>query len=501
MEFAELDRWRRLSSTLASSMALDDGALRRAVERWHRDNHDALRLSGPSWPDDSRARLMRPAVVPDPGNSPRRPLGFQDAARAKAVSLAHSLLFAPADLLDPGDAVALAAIVRSFRRQWAEVRDDPGREARAFALPGPVIADVAAMRRAGPPPGPGGGVAAFACPWMPRGSQGRAAVATGTAAVSTLDPESAPVAVMLARPGGWVAVRRHGSGWLRPVTSPGGWDPVTWDAFAEAVALGSAWNDNPFVPGPRGRSAAFALRDHASGTRVSGVADRAREGDAVAASRSLAGTLHVVDGIVHRLCPEPTLHWVEQDSRETLAWVLDAGHPTGMLSMTTCLDVAPAFEAYPCAWDVDRAPRPDPAMGFGAADAPVVLAAFRDRLEWNRNWIEAPGLDTADVVRVVRPDLVEAVPGTMADTVTRMARRLSEWVDARDREGRVHGGDHAALRAGVARLLGPASDGGVGGPVPAPGGQASVADLLSAVAEAAAVPPGPVDDLMGSFSP
>ncbi len=109
-----------------------------------------------------------------------------------------------------------------------------------------------------------------------------------------------PVACRLGTPeGGFLEVRGDGQGFLRPVTSPGTWDPVDVATFLEAAWNGSRWADNPFFPARRDLPV-LTLAETASSGR-----DGTPSRGAAAALVASVGTLVAIDGIVHRRCTAP----------------------------------------------------------------------------------------------------------------------------------------------------------------------------------------------------
>ena len=82
--------------------------------------------------------------------------------------------------------------------------------------------------------------------------QPRRGVKRGFASSSThvpvkgLSSDEAPIVMRLATPeGGWIDVRRFGEEWLRPVLSPGSWEPCTTGRMFQALKSGEAWRDSP----------------------------------------------------------------------------------------------------------------------------------------------------------------------------------------------------------------------------------------------------------------
>ena len=112
------------------------------------------------------------------------------------------------------------------------------------------------------------------------------------------DPD-APVALRLATPdGGWLDVRSVDGTLMRPVLSPGSWEPAGLAAFVDAATAGVPWADNPFAPRPAGMPLA-GIRDIASPETRARPYDEDRK-RALDTATHAAGTLRLVDGVVHR---------------------------------------------------------------------------------------------------------------------------------------------------------------------------------------------------------
>ena len=140
----------------------------------------------------------------------------------------------------------------------------------------------------------------------------------GHVALVPVHGDEAPVVARLLVPpdgrdeAGEVALRRHGDHWLRPVLAPGCWKPLDGDGFRRACASGEAWVDDPFAP-PAGDAARLGVGDVApppgAGQPEGPTAKVAAQADAaLQACLRRAGTLFLVDGVVHRVTGEPGLH-------------------------------------------------------------------------------------------------------------------------------------------------------------------------------------------------
>ncbi len=135
----------------------------------------------------------------------------------------------------------------------------------------------------------------------------------GTAMIDEVHAADAPVACrLMGHEGSWVDVRRAAEGFLRPVLAPGTWRPVTLPEFSRAANDGRGWVDNPFLERSRGEDALLDLADLATSPDPTSrrFDDRSETERALCLSRS--GRLCVIDGIVHRHTPAPTLHLVRE---------------------------------------------------------------------------------------------------------------------------------------------------------------------------------------------
>ena len=184
----------------------------------------------------------------------------------------------------------------------------------------------------------------FALPWR----DGRNAWRMGRGLCTVRDAPEGSVALgaTLATPAGTLQALLVDGAWHRPLFAPGSWFPVTLDDFAEAVADGRPWTDNPFVPwAVPGRVLAPLATVTLPGHQAQGNdARRVSHGEAEALSR--AGVLRAIDGVVYRPSSEPVVSIaMPADRREplpALAWVMDRMH-SGTSNAT--LDPAgPRFE-------------------------------------------------------------------------------------------------------------------------------------------------------------
>ena len=168
--------------------------------------------------------------------------------------------------------------------------------------------------------------------WERRGRAGRPrALISGIVAVplTGVAADKAPVMLRLARPdGGWLDIRKLHGEWLRPVLSPGSWEPIGVAAFADAMRSGAAWRDCPArarTPTPEGGFHAGCLgwlSDFAEPGAPESASERAAA--SVAADRAIVACAETfaIDGMVWKIAPEPrtTLIHVDDGKDETELW-------------------------------------------------------------------------------------------------------------------------------------------------------------------------------------
>ena len=248
----------------------------------------------------------------------------------KAVGAAHAVLTGDWSRVAPHERPAWHAAARFLRSHM-------GPAAPVHAPPASTLAaDVAETAR--------GAIVPFAHAWIPVAASKGVAMGVGHVSVALLDPTDAPVSCRLhvpRVPGAGLppplAVRRHGDAWLRPVLAPGGWEPCTLQAFADAAAAGAAWVDDPFAQPALDGIGVIGVADHARASRVS-AADAAERDGAMRACLAAAGPLHLVDGIVYRACPAPALAVFGRPDAPLVTWTL--GNLRGTRSMDTVMGAA-----------------------------------------------------------------------------------------------------------------------------------------------------------------
>ncbi len=228
----------------------------------------------------------------------------QKAQVAKAALLAHAALSGRWDLVSPHERVR----VRDALASRLDTMPPMALPDVDYAPPSLVVDGARRVR--------------FAHAWQPMGDGVALAAAAGETYLGEVASEAAPVVCSLPAPGGTLSVRRHGTSWLRPVLSPGSWDPVDVATFSRAAASGEAWVDSPFLPAtPRGRPA-LAMWDHAE-HRTPTFPENARIDVARDAVLVRAGRLVVVDGVVHRGCGEPMVDLRVRGGALVVGWTLD----------------------------------------------------------------------------------------------------------------------------------------------------------------------------------
>lgn len=317
----------------------------------------------------------------------------------------------------------------------------------------------------------------FAFAWRPRRGKGPMVLDEAVSGLRHVAGDEAPVVARLKPDGGdWFALRTVDGVLHRPVFSPGSWEPCTVAAFADASAGSVAWVDNPFLPAPAWDASVAAPSDVA----VRGVAAK-DDGEREAASRACivrAGGLVAVDGIVHRPCPEPTLHLsmrrLPGPGRDVTANSLRPAWSMGDIDAFTCQSP-------------DRCLPPvkvcDALAGLDRGDG------FRDDMDrkdaWNVRTTDL-GLGLGDSAAL--GDLMEAAGAAIADTrfwaLSRPFVRATPCV--RDVDPVRFPPDPVALPKALARHAGaagaPWSD--VASALAAPGGAGNLAPGLREVAEA-----------------
>ncbi len=225
-----------------------------------------------------------------------------DAVVAKAVRLGHSVATDRPEDVPPPERAFLAHALPLSRRDLAH----DGFLARLAAQP----ADPARAPRPGSPVPSGFDFAyAWGVPSRRGGSRRSLVTSRATAALRQVDVASAPPVLRLRMASGdWLVLREHEGALLRPVLAPGSSGPVSVEDFLDAVLSGRAWADDPFASPVRDRLVLLD-REAAPWTGTPGDArtDAARA-LALHEASARAGSLTVVDGIVHRRTGKPTCY-------------------------------------------------------------------------------------------------------------------------------------------------------------------------------------------------
>ena len=236
--------------------------------------------------------------------------------------------------------------------------------------------------------------------------------------VQAVDLRDAPVAARLRTPaGGLLDIRAFDGGFLRPVLSPGSWEPLSYGMFEAAVGQGRPWRDNPYVPAvPRGLPC-MHLQDFAgrepprrdwSPNRLS----LEREAQRRAAWR--AGLLFVMDDHVWRSCPEPFLtlgrHGDGGQGTWRLSWDIGNLRSTDDQSTWAYPHREPTLARSDPPGATRGAGRRKGAWGFRLGDLDRACALCRDHVSGLPG---ARALDPADVAVDVDPDLLAPALGTL----------------------------------------------------------------------------------------
>ncbi len=212
------------------------------------------------------------------------------------------------------------------------------------------------------------------------------ALAHGVVQVPTIAAVDAPIVARLAvTEGGWLDLRSHQGGFLRPVLAPGSWRPMPLAQFRRAVGTGEPWADNPFVPlSPQAR-VAMGLSHYARPMRGSTAHDETAMDAAWSTALASGLPLAVVDGIVHRDCPAPVLTAVvaidpmdrEEPDEPTgparMSWRLGPS-----LSMTSDMSL---LGRRPPAWAAPDRAGPEGVVGVPLGNLDDLAALGRDWLD------------------------------------------------------------------------------------------------------------------------
>ncbi len=236
-----------------------------------------------------------------------------------------------------------------------------------------VLATAATMLAAAPPDvAQGQGLVEHLFTWgRTAGARATPTYSVGSAILETVDPRDAPVACTLAPRGGGqgIDVRVMDGRCLRPVLAPGSWRPVDEAEFRDAAARGVPWGDNPFAPvHPHLPLVDVAEVASPEPARMSRDAFNQREAAKAKLSESV-GRLCLVDGIVHRECPAPTVHLVRMPgSGEThVGWSI-RGQITSDTAMDSLRPGNASVTAFNPLWEEHWVATPWP---FGMATMPL----------------------------------------------------------------------------------------------------------------------------------
>ncbi len=257
-----------------------------------------LEASGGRWTTDVSRGLMATLSSREvlDGQSTVEPLGKDMTAGCRACRIAAMLL--------AGQHADLAPDERDTVRR--ALRDDVDfvHLQEKFALVPPTTP---------PRPTTGPQTVPFSFPYRQGGPTGKGAkwltVARDAVVLPCVSGEEAPrVASLKPHEGEWFGLRRMGDAFLRPVFSPGTWEPMSIDDFARVALSSPAWVDNPFLPRPERSQSVVALDEVAFPQVSRGRSDEGRLHAAAEAARTRAADLVVVDGVVHRPTGRPSLH-------------------------------------------------------------------------------------------------------------------------------------------------------------------------------------------------
>ena len=230
---------------------------------------------------------------------------------------------------------------------------------------------------------------------------GRAVRAVGAVEVTDIPARDAPIACLLATPGGAppLPVRRWDDVWLRPVLAPGSWEHASLATFVRAALEAPPWVDSPFVARPARGGVMWGLRDYAVDHDARG-ADLARSEERAARLAAACGPLLLVDGVVHRTTTRPSLMIAERRLAQALGPISPHGPEDGHVLTWRlgcgldglAVQVPVRRTHWDVAWDHEVGSRPG--VSFGAGDVAAALAYFevRRRTERGRKvrWIDGP---------------------------------------------------------------------------------------------------------------
>ncbi len=401
-------------------------------------NRDAIATDG--WTAAMRGRL-----VPAPGDRGNVALAKQTAS--KVLGWSASIVAGRADdIPDHERDVIREALSRPGHRV-----EDPRllalTEPHASPVPSRAAAPPSATARLPAHPVPVG----FVHAWRARGdAPGVTRLGTGTVPLVETAESDAPVAVRLRRPdGGSLDVRRFGSAWLRPVLSPGTWEPIGPAALAHHLGEGTAWIDNPTTPvatasGARQRLGAASHRAGEGATH--GLRHLATSGDptepsdlramvaAAAACADRAGTLHVIGGVVHRTTVEPRMGIDSYDRGTTEVFWFMPGDLASTDTMSTCPGREPPIRFHHLCREDDRRV---PDVGLPVTDAALVRAVASRLSEglWRYRDGDGPGRRDGEHEGTVEVTDPSAFPDPVTDALAVTALMARRAADAMARDG------------------------------------------------------------------
>lgn len=206
------------------------------------------------------------------------------------------------------------------------------------------------LRPAPPPaaaPSPGKtAVFRYAMPFSV-GADGRGAFRgwVGTGTMRTISPDDARPALSLRTPGGRISLRRMGAQWLRPVLAPDSWEPMRSRDLIAAVASPPAWNDNPYVAGPRGRGPAFGMSEIPLVVAETLPTQAARATRAAEALSGKVGMLLDVEGIAYKAIRAPRVGVAVVGGERVPAW------SAGDLASFASMEVRPTAPSPNVYWE------------------------------------------------------------------------------------------------------------------------------------------------------
>ncbi len=235
--------------------------------------------------------------------------GDSDAIPKKAVRLAHALV---TDDVAGVVAEDLRWLVEAFENRWGVEVDIGEAAARMLAI------------KLAMPPVTAADTATFLYAWRGRRPRSRVTqgvyVGSSTVPLGRVAAAEAPIVARLSWPGGGTLdLRCHSGVLLRPVLAPGSTRPIDLGGFLEAAGRGAPWADSPFAHRQGDHHVLLGPSDYAGpqpSLPAPGDAEAMRRAADDAQAR--AGTLVVIDGIVHRATEPPSLYLRSADAPGTI---------------------------------------------------------------------------------------------------------------------------------------------------------------------------------------